>query len=448
MELRPYQREDVETIKRLRCVGVFNEQRTGKTPTVCVALKEMNISKYIVVCPNSLTYMWKTAIQEWAGLEAILYKNAESVQEWVKSNVPIIINYERLRGYANKQNPLHKHMLRHRVDAVVLDEAHAIRNHKNLTNKACMLLARRTDVRIAITGTPAYNTPLDIWAVVNFVQPGYLDTYYVFCKQYFRHERVYTSRGIVEKATGMYAVGKDIELAKKISHISIQRKRKDVLDWIEDIDPTLIKLTATEKQAEAIRELETYFEYKHIVTPNTLANLQVIRQICADPRLAGLTGASPKTDTLVNFIKDNPDKSVIIFSLSTKYINLLTNIFEADNIEVTAITGEVNPEQRMKAVQAFQQGTIKVLIIQMLCGKEGLTLDNADVAIFLDNYPPAGIYQQAKDRIVATNVDRIKPQEIIHIMLQNTYDERLFKLVAENFEATEVLNDYNKYIKR
>lgn len=448
MELRPYQREDVEKIKRLKCIGVFNEQRTGKTPTVCTALKEMGISKYIVVCPNSLLYMWKPAIEEWVGVTPIVYKKEQDLKQWIDSNVPIIISYERIRGTTNKQNPLYKYMLRHKVDAVVLDEAHTIRNRKNLTYKACMLLARRTDVRIAMTGTPAYNTPRDIWAVINFIAPNYLDSYYNFCKEYFTSERVYTRARIIEKPTDTYQLGKDIVLANKIALISVQRKRKDVLDWMTDIEPTIVKLQPTAKQSKAITSLEKYFEYEHIITPNVLANMQAIRRLCADPHLLKLDLTSPKTDWVVSFIKDNPDKSVILFSLSTSYLVLLTKLFEEANIRVAHIIGDVPAEQRMQYVQEFQRGDIKVLLVQMLCGKEGLTLDSADTAVFLDAYPPAGIYQQAKDRIIPTTPDNIKPQEIIHVMLQGTYDERLFKLVEENFEATEVLNDYNKYLNR
>lgn len=448
MELRPYQREDVEEIKRLRCIGVFNEQRTGKTPTVCTALMEMGISKYIVVCPNSLLYMWKPAIEQWTGNTPIVYQKEKDVDLWKNSNVPIIIGYERLRGTTKKQNPLYQHMLRHKVDAVVLDEAHTIRNRKNLTYKACMLLARRTDVRIAMTGTPAYNTPQDVWAVINFIAPNYLGSYYDFCKKYFVAERVYTAQRVIEKPTSVYIRGKDAELANKIKLISIQRKRSDVLDWITDIEPTVIKLTPTSLQSKVIHNLEKYFEYEHIITPNILANMQAIRQLCADPALVNVAGVSPKTNWVVSFLKDNPDKRVIIFSLSTKYLVLLTKLLEEDNIKAATITGETKSEFRMKHVTAFQNNQVNVLLIQALCGKEGLTLDTADAAIFLDAYPPAGIYQQAKDRIIATSEDHIKPQEIIHVMLQDTYDERLFKLVEDNFEATEVLNDYNKYIHR
>lgn len=448
LELRPYQREDVEFIKQHKTVGIFNEQRTGKTPTVCTALKEMNINHYVVVCPNSLLYMWQSAIKLWADLDAIVYTGAKCVQDWTKSNVPIIINYEQLRGNKNKQNALVTYLQRRKVEAVVLDEAHTIRNRQSLTCKTCSLLGRRTDVRIAVTGTPAYNTPQDVWAVVNWIMPGYLGTYYDFCRNFFKMDKIFLYGKIIEKETAKYIPGRDVILANMLAKISVQRKRKDIMEWCTDIEPTIIKLHGSADQMHAITCLEKFFEYKDVQTVNLLDNMQKIRQICADMRLIGHEGKSPKTDWCVSFLKDNPDKSVIIFSLSTKYINLLTRVLKDNNIDSATITGETHPKDREKLVQDFQHSRLKILLIQALCGKEGLTLDQADVAIFLDNYPPAGIYDQAKDRLVATNPDRVKSQELIHVMIQNTYDERLFYLVAHNIKETEILNDYHKYIRK
>lgn len=446
MELRPYQREDVERIKQQRCLGIFNEQRTGKTPTVCVALKEMRISKYIVVCPNTLLYMWKPAIEQWTGITPIVFQNPRDLDEWKRANVPLIISYERLRGTHKKECALITYMRNRKVDAVVLDEAHYIRNTKNRTHRACMYLGRRTEVRLAVTGTPAYGTPQDIWAVMHWIEPGILGTYYNFCKDFFLQESVYTTHGRIECPTKTYRPGKDIMLANIIAKYSVQRKRKDVMEWIADIEPTVIKLKATTLQKNAINGFEKYFEFQDMQTINILDTMQKVRQICADPRLLDLTGTSPKTDMVVSYLKENPDKSVIIFSLSTKYINLLTNVLTKDNIISARITGDVSSEERMSIVKNFQKGNLKVLLIQTLCGKEGLTLDTADTAIFVDNYPPAGIYEQAKDRLIATNPDRLKPQELIHVMIEGTYDERLFKLVSERIKETDVLNDYHKYI--
>ena len=68
--------------------------------------------------------------------------------------------------------------------------------------------------------------------------------------------------------------------------------------------------------------------------------------------------------------------------------------------------------------------------------------------IFVDKYPPAGDIQQAEDRFIATTEDKAnKPHTIIELMLKDTYDEHLYKLVKDRMSETEVINDFKKYLK-
>ena len=98
-------------------------------------------------------------------------------------------------------------------------------------------------------------------------------------------------------------------------------------------------------------------------------------------------------------------------------------------------------------VKYFQNGEYQVLLCQTQACKEGLTLDAADVSIFMDVYPPSADYLQAKDRMVATTPERVKPKELIHVMLQDTYDVQCYKLVERNVDETAIINDYKKYIE-
>jgi hypothetical protein len=49
--------------------------------------------------------------------------------------------------------------------------------------------------------------------------------------------------------------------------------------------------------------------------------------------------------------------------------------------------------------------------------------------------------------MVATIPERNKPKEIIHVMMQGTYDEKTFSLVKKNIDETAIINDYKKYIE-
>ena len=113
------------------------------------------------------------------------------------------------------------------------------------------------------------------------------------------------------------------------------------------------------------------------------------------------------------------------------------------------IIGDTSVTQRASLVKAFQNKSLKVLLINIDAGKEALTLDSADVTIFTDKYPPYGDIAQAEDRFVATTKDKAdKEHTIYELILKGTYDEKLYELVNIRASSTDVINNYKKYLKR
>ena len=225
---------------------------------------------------------------------------------------------------------------------------------------------------------------------------------------------------------------------------SIQHKRKDVMTWLDDApDPVNIKLPLTKQQRKYIDDLEQFFETDGLMTQGILDTLLRVRQICGAPEILGLKGKSPKIEWIKQYVQDFPDKSILVFSNSRKLLELIHPKIKGSKI----ISGGIKMTQRQETVRRFQSGDCKVLLIQTQAGKEGLTLDSADVTIFLDTYPPAADYAQAKDRMVATTPERNKPKELVHVMMGDSYDEVMYQLVKNNIDATAVINDYHRYIK-
>jgi len=63
-------------------------------------------------------------------------------------------------------------------DAAILDEAQAIKNPGARQTRAVKELKAR--VRIALTGTPVENRPLDLWSIFDFLNPGLLGSAQAF----------------------------------------------------------------------------------------------------------------------------------------------------------------------------------------------------------------------------------------------------------------------------
>jgi len=442
MKLREYQDEDVQKMLSNDCIGNFSEQRTGKTPTTCVALAKRNLKHVLIICPASLCYVWKEAWKTWTGNDAYVMQSTKD-----KLNIPydtaLIINYEKFRGTSNNDTVCEQ-CLKWKPEAVVVDEAHRMKDRKSLT---AIRLHRflSVPVRIALTGTPATNRPWDVWSILNWLFPKEYTSYWKFVNEYFDEEIIWIA-GTPHRQPAKFKPGRAKILQEKLDAKCVQHKRADVMQWLpKEEEPTKVILPATKQQLDAIDHLMTYFEYKHIITKTVLDNLIRVRQICAAPEILDIKGKSPKLEWLLQYLKDYPEKKVLVFSNSKKFLKYISTHLKCTH---ELICGEVTPKKRGEIVEGFQGRKFNVLLCQTQACKEGLTLDEADVSIFMDVFPPSADYSQAKDRMVATTPDKVKPKELIHVMLQDTYDVQTYKLVERNVDETAAINDYKQHIEQ
>ena len=77
----------------------------------------------------------------------------------------VVTNYSLLRrDLEDLQN--------YKFNAIILDEAQFIKNPGAQVTQSVKQLSCK--IRLALTGTPLENRLLDLWSIVDFVQPGYL----------------------------------------------------------------------------------------------------------------------------------------------------------------------------------------------------------------------------------------------------------------------------------
>eukprot|EP00971_Amphidinium_carterae_P265515 5267343-Amphidinium_carterae.1 len=67
-------------------------------------------------------------------------------------------------------------------DVVVCDEAHRMKNISTLLGKTLRQLT--SSCRLLLTGTPVQNALQDLWALMDFAQPGLLGNHATFCKHF------------------------------------------------------------------------------------------------------------------------------------------------------------------------------------------------------------------------------------------------------------------------
>lgn len=451
LHLRPYQIEDIQFLSQLPCAGIFNEQRTGKTPTILKVMYLRRLRKVLVICPASALYQWQAEYDKWLQrpcivLEGTAKKREKLLTQWTYGAV---VSYETFKQI-NKQGKTYgmlQVILKEKPEAIILDEAHRIKNPKSAIAQALFQTIPHVSNRYALTGTLSSNKPYEAYSILHWLYPQKFKTYWTFINEYFETERMhnYTSgRAYIE--IGHFKSGKERELQEYLTTISVQRKRKDVMPWLPKKDYLRVRLPVTQEQKKYLYELEEYFETGGIVTQGILDRLVRYRQICLHPGLLQLAGGSPKLEWIQAYLKDYPEQFIIIFSKFTSFIRLMDQAIEKKK---GVIVGDTPVKERQLLKTEFQSGNINLLLINTDAGKESLTLDKAETAIFTDKYPPASDILQAEDRFVATTEEKAsKSHLIIELMMAGTYDERLYDLVQQNIRETDILNDYNKYLRK
>ena len=461
-KLREYQIEDVKFLGDRLTAGCFNEQRTGKTPTALSTMKVKDVTKLLIIAPASTLYTWAEECKNWwfEELPAIVVDGTASkrkalIDNWNKG--ALIISYECLREtqrtVKNEYGEIEEiyltgdlaYIKKHKdIQGVILDEAHRIKNHKSKQASALFSLTYIPN-RLALTGTPAPGKQHEIFSILHWLYPKVFTGYWRFIDYYFTQYEEYNANGKY-KVIGTFKPGKAQELQEFLDVISTRRLRSSVMSWLPEKDKQIIKLPQTAEQKKYINELNKYFEVEgtEVNAVNILAKLMKIRQILLAPQTVGLKGKSPKAEWIKQYLNDYPDKKVLIFSNFTEWLKLLGKEIECDNF----IIGETSKSRREVLKNDFQSGNIRVLLINIKAGKEGITLDTADVAIFTDKYPPVGDIMQAEDRFVATTKDKLNTgHTIIDLVMADSYEVNILQMLENNASEVDIINNYINYLR-
>ena len=450
LKLRSYQSQDAKFLASIPYSACFNEQRTGKTPTALevIKLRKLEDEKILIITTASSIYQWKDEYEKWLKRPAMVctgtpQKKLKAISEWTHGLIVSLDSFKETKSRSGLIEPI----LTKNPKMVILDEAHKIKNHKSANAQAVFKTAK-VPYRLALTGTPAQGKPYDIYSILRFLYPVDFRSYWKFIDEYFEIEdNVVYQKGVPRhyKTYDNFKPNKKEDLQNLLGTFSTQRKRKDVMPWLPDKYYERIILEPSKEQKKYIKDLEETYRTEDIITVGTLDRLVRYRQICLDPGLLNLEGKSPKTEWILQYLKDYPDEQIIIFSKFTSY---LIKLSEQLNTTWAMLVGATSAQQRGQFIKDFQEGKFKVFLINIDAGKEALTLDAAETTIFTDKYPPIGSIEQAEDRFIASTEDKAhKAHKIVELMIKGTFDEYIYKLLEKRKSETDIINNYAKYLE-
>jgi len=155
-----------------------------------------------------------------------------------------------------------------------------------------------------------------------------------------------------------------------------------------------------------------------------------------------LTGASPKVDDLVDLLGELDPKPLVVAAESRQLIELAAERLKKEKISHGLVTGALSPFERGENVRRFQEGRLRVILLTLGAGAEGLTLTRADTMLFMQRSFSPLKNTQGEDRIYRIGSEIHERIQIVEQIAPNTVEERRRDvLTRKGVRIEDVLQD-------
>lgn len=430
-ELRPYQKTGLKWLwtniaKGFGCC-MADDMGLGKTIQVIsliLKMKEENKLKkpILVVCPTTLMGNWMKELEMFApNLQAAIYHGSERKLDLKKDII--------LTTYAIMRIDVEE-LKKEAWTMIIVDEAQNIKNPD--TAQTLAVKSIKSDIKIAMTGTPVENRLTELWSIFDFINRGYLGALKEFQKSYAIPIERFKETSRANK------------LKMSVSPFVLRRLKTDK-NVITDLPEKLVLNDYCYlAKPQAILYEKTLNEMMEKISGfsginrrgNIFKLITALKQICNHPHqfLKGgemskeLSGKMEKCVALVQNIIDNDEKT-LIFTQYKEMGDILTQILNDEcGINPLFFHGSLNINQREKLIEDFQTNPeSKVMILSLKAGGTGLNLTSATNVIHYDLWWNPAVEDQATDRTY--RIGQNKNVMVHRLITLGTFEEKIDEML-------------------
>ncbi len=452
MILRPYQvagYQWLNYLKDIRWGGILaDDMGLGKTVQALSFLEyykdDTGKIKALVVCPTTLIYNWENEIKKFTPKLTYRIHHGPArtrVKEELMDHDVTITTYGTLRSDI-------KLLMSIEFDYVTLDESQAIKNPSSKVTRAASLLNAKN--RLCMSGTPLQNNTFDIFAQMNFLNPGMLGT-----MEFFRQEFAIPIDKFGEQERK--------EHLKKILYPFILRRTKEqvakdlpekqemiLFCEMEDEQRNIYDAYRNDFRNQILGTIETQGIQKSQLT--ILQGLMKLRQICDSPAILNeqekFENHSIKLDELAREITENiGNHKALIFSQFLGMLALIRAKLEELGVKYEYFDGSTSAPDREKAIQSFQNNDeVRVFLISLKAGGVGLNLTAADYVYIVDPWWNPAVEQQAIDR--THRIGQTKNIFAYRMICKDTIEDKILQLQEKKRAlAKDIISDDATFVK-
>jgi superfamily II DNA or RNA helicase len=404
------------------------------------SLEQPSFPVSLVVVPASLVYNWVNELRKFGpGLKVLAFTGGQRSKNAAvfRSADVVISSYHIVRQDIELFSSFRFHH-------VILDESQLIKNPSSRVYQAINML--NCGYRLVLTGTPIENSLTDLWAQMNFVNPGLLGNL-----NFFRREFVLP----VEKKGDRL---REEKLRSLINPFILRRTKEEVARELPEVSEQTILCSMTEEQREIYEEEKAgirnaiFDNLDRQETEKTsmivLQGLTRLRQISNHPKLVDVNYRAESGKYLE--VQRNIENvlleghKVLVFSSFVKHLELIKEGLEQNGVGYTLLTGaSVN---RGEIVNAFQENPhCRVFLISLKAGGVGLNLTAADYVFILDPWWNPASEDQAVSR--AHRMGQQKNVFVYRFISEGSIEEKIQRLQERKAELADTFVRSNNPVK-
>ncbi len=455
-KLRPYQNRGFSWVAFLRRWGLgaclADDMGLGKTIQALALIQREYQSgekrPVLVVCPTSVVNNWLKEAKMFAPELHVLVHHgsgrgkkdtfAASAQKYQM----VISSY----GLLQRDICFLKTV---KWAGVILDEAQNIKNAETKQSKAARCL--QADYRIALTGTPVENHVGDLWALMDFLNPGLLGSQAYFKNTFYKPIQIYGKKEAKEKL-------------KSVTAPFILRRLKTDKTIIDDL-PDKIEIkdycNLTREQAAlyqaVVDDMRNKVEKAEGIDRKglVLSTIVKLKQVCNHPAqfaqdnssLEGRSGKLQKLEEMLQQTMEIKDRVLIFTQYAYMGSLLQKHLQDYFAQEVFFLCGSLPKKHRDRMVECFQndEHAPLIFILSLKAGGTGLNLTRANHVVHYDRWWNPAVEDQATDRIY--RIGQKRHVAVRKFIVAGTLEEKIDEMIEKKKAiADQVIGSGEKWL--
>jgi len=432
-----------------RSLYIADEPGLGKTAQALVSLVAAGSKRAVVVVPAVVKTNWAREVELWTpGREVVVLEGRKSATIPASASI-VVINYDILTAHLDN-------LLAWRPDALVVDEAHYVKERTSARTKAVAAIAECVGdgLKIYLSGTPIPNRPIELVAPLTHL--GLLDSlggFWGYAKRYagaFQDKYGWDMSG----ATHLEELHE-----KLLSCGMVRRKKSEVTDLPErsvvdlpvaltgdgarsvktaqrDLTKRLVDAVKAQAKEDGVTLKRIDFDLVRRVVGRELSGEAGFGEISLLRKLLGLAKVDLVVAQAESLLQSGP---AVVFAHHREVVARIADALTTSGHRVGMILGGQKSDERQAVIDGFQRGDLDVVVASIDASGVGVTLHRASQVVLGELPWTAAGQDQAIDRVHRIGQD--EPVTAWRVLASDTLDRKLADTVAAKARIATVAID-------